>query len=93
MEQPVVNWSPALAVAGIAFYTGDAFPHWKGDLLISSMKHRSLLRVVLNEKDEATLQETVLFNIARFRDVKAGPDGFIYLLAEGGDLIRLRPTK
>ena len=90
MEQPVVNWSPTPAVAGMAFYTGEAFPRWKDSLFIASLKHRSLLRVVLNEAGRSTLQEVVLYNIARMRDVRMGPDGALYVLTEEGDLLRLR---
>lgn len=92
MEQPVINWSPAMAVSGIDFYRGTAFRHWQGDLILSTLKQRSLYRVVLDEQGRAVLQETLLYNVARFRDVRSGPDGFIYALTEVGDLMRLMPA-
>ena len=91
-EQPVVNWSPSPALSGLAIYQGRGFPHWRGDLFISSMKNRSLMRVVLDGRDRPVLQEIVLNNVARMRDVEAGPDGALYLITEDNDLLRLRPA-
>jgi glucose/arabinose dehydrogenase len=91
MEQPVVSWVPSPAVSAIAFYTGDAFVHWRNDLFVGTLKQRDLLRIVL-DGDRAVAQETILHNVDRFRDVATGPDGYLYVLTDNGSLLRLVPA-
>ncbi len=93
MEQPVYYWLPSIAPSGFTFYTGEQFPDWKNNLLIGSLKFQQLVRLVL--KDKKIIYEERFFTrkLGRIRDVRTGPDGFIYLLTDAGNgkLIRLEP--
>ena len=92
MEQPVVGWSPSPALSGIAVYEGRAFPRWKDNLLVGSLKQMDLLRIVL-DGDRPVLQETILHGVDRIRDVRVGLEGYVYVLTEGGQLLRLVPAR
>jgi glucose/arabinose dehydrogenase len=95
MEQPVYYWDPVIAPSGMAFYTGDAIPGWKGSLLIGSMTPGALVRLEMADgrvvKEERYLGEMG----ERIRDVKQGPDGFVYLVTDSGmgRVLRVRPTR
>jgi len=93
MQQPVYYWVPSIAPSGMAFYTGNAFPNWNGNLFIGSLKFRHLVRLQL--EGETVVKEEVLLakELGRIRDVRSGADGFIYLLtdADNGVLVRLEP--
>jgi aldose sugar dehydrogenase len=93
MEQPVFYWDPSIAPSGMAFYTGDRFPGWKGSLLIGALAGGVVARMTLD--GEKVVSEERMFGGSgnRFRDVRQGPDGFIYLLTDhrDGRLLRLRP--
>jgi glucose/arabinose dehydrogenase len=91
MVQPVVSWTPSPAVSDIEYYSGDAFPRWRGSFLVGSLKQRDLFRVAV-DGDRVTLVETVLHDLHRIRDIATGPEGFVYLLTDGGDLVRLVPV-
>jgi len=95
MEQPVYFWTPDIAPAGIAFYTGKLFPAWQGDLFVSALAGRSLVRLVL--KDERVIgEERLLTDLgSRIRGVNEGPDGALYVLTDGNDgrILRLVPKK
>lgn len=91
MEQPIVSWVPAPAVSSAMFYTGNAFPGWKNSLFVGALKARNLFRIVV-EGDHAVLQETILYNAERMRDIETGPDGLIYIVTDSGDLVRLVPA-
>jgi glucose/arabinose dehydrogenase len=93
MAQPLHVWVPSIAPSGMAFYAGERFPHWKGDLFVGALKDQMLVRLRLDgEKvvDEERLLKGVL---GRIRDVRSGPDGFLYLLTDesAGVLARLEP--
>ncbi|MCH2173525.1 PQQ-dependent sugar dehydrogenase [Myxococcota bacterium] len=93
IEQPVVDWTPAPAVSSFIFYEGDAFPDWRGNAVVGSLKASELYRLVM-EDDRVIRSETLLASLARIRDVEIGPDGGIYLLLEhasGGRIVRLVP--
>jgi glucose/arabinose dehydrogenase len=95
MEQPLIFWTPAVAPSGMTFYTGDRFPHWKGSLLIGVLKYRRLERHVFNDKGWIVRREYFLEDLEqRIRDVRQGPDGFVYLLTDHspGAVLRLEPT-
>lgn len=80
-EPPVLHWTPSIAVSNLAVYDGRAFPLWQRDLLIGSLKAEQLLRVrVKNGKVVET--ERILDDLGRIRDIKIGPDGYVYLLIE-----------
>jgi aldose sugar dehydrogenase len=93
MEQPIFYWDPSIAPSGMAFYTGDRFPGWKGSLLIGALAGGVVARMTLD--GEKVVGEERLFSGSgnRFRDVRQGPDGFVYLLTDhrDGRLLRLRP--
>ena len=96
MEQPVIFWTPAVAPSGMAFYTGDRFPQWKGSLLIGVLKYRRLERHVFNDKGWIVRREYYLEDLKqRIRDVRQGPDGLVYLLTDHspGAVLRLEPTR
>ena len=94
MEQPVVYWVPSIAPSGMAFYTGNKFPKWRGNLFIGALRGAHLRRVIL--KDEKVIgQEELLSSLnERIRDVRNGPDGYLYILTDSSDgrLIRLEPA-
>ena len=91
MEQPVFYWDPVIAPSGITFYTGDRFPGWKGDLLISSLGREALVRIKL--RDGAVALEERYAMGARIRDVQQGNDGLLYLATdeERGRILRVSP--
>lgn len=96
MEQPKLHWTPSIAVAGIDFYEGDAFPGWTGKLLAGGMASEELHLLTI-ENGEVTSDEVILKGRGRIRDVASGPDGFIYLLLNGGSprkgkIVRMVPA-
>jgi glucose/arabinose dehydrogenase len=91
MEQPVVSWVPAIAPSSIAMYTGKAFPKWNGNLFMGSLVQRDLYRLVPDGQD-ITVRERILRNAERIRDVDVGPDGYIFLLTDAGEVVRLVPN-
>ena len=94
MEQPIYYWDPSIAPSGMAFYTGDAFPKWRGNLFVGSLKFRLLARLTL--KGETVVKEEHLLKGfgERIRDVRQGPDGLLYLLTDSGDgrILRVAPA-
>ena len=96
MESPVHFWVPSIATAGVMFYTGDAFPRWRGNAFVSGLSGQQLARLVL-EGQQVVAEETLVRGLGRIRDVKQGPDGFIYLAVEGRrnqpptSIVRLEP--
>lgn len=93
MEQPLVYWDPSIAPSGMAFYTGDRFPEWRGDLFIGALAGRHLRQLVL-DGDHVVRQEELLTDLGeRIRDVRDGPDGYLYLLTDNpqGRILRLEP--
>ena len=100
MEPPVVFWVPAIAISGMRFYAGDAFPNWKYNLFVGGMRQgevpRSghLERIDFNDQWEELHRESMLRELQnRIRDVRQGPDGFLYLLTAENDgaLMRMEP--
>ena len=95
MEQPVVYWVPSIAPSGMAFYDGDRLPKWKGDLFVGALAGAHLRRLRLDGAKVAE-QEALLSDLGeRIRDVRSGPDGFLYVLtdsASNGRLLRLEPA-
>src|SRR3954467_15562839 len=93
MAQPIKYWVPSIAPSGMAFYTGDRFPKWKGNLFVGALKDQMLVRLTL-DGDKVLKEERLLKGVlGRIRDVRASPDGFIYLLTDesSGVLARLEP--
>ena len=97
MEQPLHIWVPSIGISGAAFYTGDRFPQWKGQLFIGGMAGEQLARVVI-AGDTVVSRETILPGVGRIRDVRQGPDGYLYLVTEDDDgkptpVVRLEPVE
>lgn len=94
MEQPVVYWDPSIAPSGMAIYDGDKFPQWQGDIFVGALAHLHLRRLEM-EGDRVVDQESLLVDLGeRIRDVRSGPDGYLYVLTDSGDgqLLRLEPA-
>ena len=95
MEQPVYFWTPDIAPAGIAFYTGKLFPAWQGDVFVAELVGRSLVRLVLNG-ERVVAEERLLTDLnVRIRGVNEGPDGALYVLTDGagGKILKLVPKR
>ena len=93
LEQPVYYWDPVIAPSGMAFYTGDAFPGWKGSILIGSLDPGRLVRLTM-QNGKVAREERYLGDLdERIRDVQQGPDGLVYVVTDEDDgrLLRLRP--
>ena len=100
-EQPIVYWMPAIAVSGMAFYTGNKLPKWKGDVFVGSLRFGEipgtghLERILFDEKMEELRREWLLADLRqRIRDVRQGPDELLYVLTDDADgaLIRIEPA-
>jgi aldose sugar dehydrogenase len=93
MEQPIYYWDPSIAPSGMAFYSADRFPEWKGNLFVGALKFRSLYRLVL-KGNEVVAEERLLRDVGqRIRDVRQGPDGALYVLTDSsnGGIYRVVP--
>ncbi|MBK1702436.1 PQQ-dependent sugar dehydrogenase [Thiococcus pfennigii] len=92
MRDPKVVWTPSNAPSGLAFYTGDAFPAWRGNLFSGALKFEEVRRVILD--GERIVGEERLPIGQRVRDVRQGPDGHLYLLTDepNGQLLRVVPA-
>lgn len=94
MEQPLVSWVPSIAPSGMAWYDGEAFPQWRGSLLLGALVDQEVRRIDMRDT-QVLLQEPLFSELgARIRDVRVGRDGNLYLLTDGvdGALIRVSPT-
>ena len=93
IEPPVTHWTPSIAPSGMILYRGDAFPEWQGDIFVGALVDREVRRLTLSGTEIAS-EEPVFSELeARIRDVREGPDGFIYLLTDGesGKVLRVKP--
>ena len=94
MEQPFVFWSPSPGLSGMAIYTGDKFPGWKGQFFLGALAGLGVYRVGISEKGLAG-RELILNSLRqRIRDVRQGPDGFLYLVVDAnpGGVLRVEPA-
>jgi glucose/arabinose dehydrogenase len=93
-EQPLRHWVPtSVAPSGMAFVTGERYPGWKGSLLVGTLRAQVLLRLTLDGR-KVVAEERLLQGLReRIRDVREGPDGFVYLLTDSADgrVLRLQP--
>ena len=99
---PVVYWTPSISTSGLAFYTGDKLPKWKGDAFVGGMRYGEipgtgqLQRILFNEKMQELRREPLLVDLhQRIRDVRQSPDGLLYLLtddAKDGGVLRIEPA-
>ena len=96
MEEPFLYYMPSIATAGIAFYTGDKFPLWKGNIFVGGLKGTQLSRIALNRQGLESRRDTLLAELGqRIRDVRQGPDGFLYLTTDekDGAVLRIEPVE
>jgi len=96
MEGPATVWVPSIATSGLLVYTGDKFPAWKGSLFVGGMAGEQLARVTLNGQS-SEVAEVLVRKQGRIRDVRQGPDGFIYLAIDNSQgqptpIVRLEPV-
>jgi len=95
MEQPLKYWVPSIAPSGMAFYRGDLFPAWKGNLFVGALAGEMLVRLTI-DGESVTGEERLLHGLReRIRDVRNGPDGALYLLTDNdnGRILRGAPAK
>jgi glucose/arabinose dehydrogenase len=96
MEQPIYYWTPSIALSGLAFYTGDKMPEWKGDAFIGGLSGLQVIRLKLAPDGHVIGEEKLLRDrCSRMRDVRQGPDGLLYVLtdADAGEVLRISPAK
>jgi len=100
-EPPIVYWMPAIALSGMAFYTGDALPSWKGDVFVGGLRYGEIFgtgqlsRVLVNQEFEELRREVLLSELhQRIRDVREGPDGLLYVITDEseGAILRIEPA-
>jgi glucose/arabinose dehydrogenase len=96
MEPPVHVWVPSIATSGMMIYHGNAFPGWRGSIFVGGLAGEQLARVEIRD-GQSYVEETLLKGIGRVRDVREGPDGFVYLAIDGEldeptPILRLEPV-
>jgi glucose/arabinose dehydrogenase len=94
MEQPAHVWVPSIAPSGLAFYEGDAFPEWQGDMLVGALRSELLVRLTMDGQKITGEERMLEGELGRIRDVRVGPDGLVYLLndEDEGGVYRLEPA-
>ena len=97
MEQPVRVWVPSIGISGMMFYTGDKFPQWRGNMFIGGMNGQQLSRLTMSGQ-RIVNEEELVQQRGRIRDIRQGPDGFIYLVTDDRDgkptpIYRLEPAQ
>ena len=102
MEDPVLHWTPSIAISGMTFYTGDRFPQWKNNLFVGGLQYGRIAgtgqmhRVVFNDRWEELRREAFFVDLRqRIRNVKQGPDGLLYVLTDeqDGAILKLEPER
>jgi len=95
MAQPAHHWIPSIAPSGMAFYSGNRFPRWQGNLFIGSLKFGELVRLEIDASRVVHEERLLNGDFGRIRDVRLGPDGLLYLLTDSrnGHLLRLEPVE
>jgi glucose/arabinose dehydrogenase len=96
MEPPVHFWVPSIATSGLMVYTGSVFADWRGSMFVGGLNGQQLARLTL-DGPEVVAEETLVQGLGRIRDVRQGPDGYIYLAidhreAEPTAVVRLEPV-
>jgi glucose/arabinose dehydrogenase len=94
MEDPVRYWVPSISPCGLCFYTGDAFPAWKGSLFTGALSANALFRIELDGERYVGEERLIEGRLPYIRDVRQGPDGLLYLVthSDDGGLFRLDPA-
>ncbi len=93
MEQPVYYWDPVIAPSGAQFYTGSAFPAWRGSLFVGAMKEKRLVRLTISDRRVTGEEHLLTDRGQRIRDVRQGPDGALYIVTDetAGELWKIVP--
>ena len=91
MEQPMFYWVPSIAPSGMAFVTSDVYPDWKNNLLVGSLKFEYIERLVM-KNDTVVKREKLLEGMGRVRNVRQGPDDYIYAAIESLGIVRIIPN-
>lgn len=92
MEPAVYFWVPSIATSGLAFYTGDLFPDWKGNAFVGALAGTRVERLVFDGQDVVAHEELLMDEGKRIRDVRSGPDGALWLLTDDtGEVLRVVP--
>ena len=93
LEQPLHVWVPSIAPSGMAFYDAAAFPAWRGSVFVGALRGQALVRLTLQGNTVVAEERLLTQQVGRIRDVRVGPDGWVYLLTDSpdGELIRLKP--
>ena len=96
MEQPLHIWVPSIGISGLLIYTGERFPQWRGNIFVAGMEGQQLARLTMDGR-RVINEETLVQQQGRIRDVRQGPDGFIYLVIEDEDrkptpILRMEPV-
>ena len=95
VEEPMLTWLPSIGISGLIFYTGDKFPQWRGQIFVGGLSGLTLHRLAFNEKGGLLGREALLIEARqRIRDVRQGPDGYIYLAVDSnpGGILRIEPA-
>ncbi len=97
MEQPVRVWVPSIGISAMMIYTGDRFPQWRGNFFVGGMVGQRLSRLTLDGQ-RVISEETLVQQRGRIRDIRQGPDGFIYLVTDDRDgkptpILRIEPVQ
>lgn len=95
MEQPVYYWVPSIATSGLAFYTGDLFPGWKGNAFVGGLAGQHLERLVFDGDNVVAAEKLLADQQKRIRDIRQGPDGALWVLTDDadGELLRISPAQ
>jgi glucose/arabinose dehydrogenase len=95
MAQPVKHWPSGFSPSGMAFYTGERFPKWRGDVLMGALRGQGVMRVRLDGERAIDEEMMLTGSIGRVRDVRVGPDGLVYLLTDlpNGGIVRIEPVQ
>ena len=99
MESPAHFWVPSIATSGLLIYTGDRFPEWRGDIFAGGLAGQQLARLSMNDDSrQIKREETLVWGLGRVRDVRQGPDGYIYVAVDDGQggptpVVRLEPVE
>ena len=96
MKPPVHFWVPSIATSGLLIYTGDRFPEWRGNMFVGGMAGEQLARLTMDGQ-QVEIEETLVHGMGRIRDVRQGPDGYIYLAIDDSEgaptpIVRLEPA-
>jgi len=95
MEQPVKYWVPSIAPSGMAFYTGNLFPNWRGNLFVGALAGQALVRLEVSGQTVGTEERLLQELRERIRDVRQGPDGALWLVTDSssGRILRVAPAR